>query len=153
MSLYFDLAIITSLDAKVPKSFIDVIHYLFNPEFNLETTPELLYEDSDFWPLFEGHHFLAHDPARDVISSFRRISLVDQQVEIIYYTIQFAGRHIHDDTFLFKHMPFLYWLATFAEEGFIGYMKEKYTQPKLLYVKDRKLRILAHETPWSENLS
>ena len=89
--------------------------------------------------------FLAPVPDEEIISLFQKHywytrPSIEGGGDVYHYTLKFLARDILDDGFYDCYLLFLDWLASYIEDGFIGYYKEYYDeQPTLLYVKDRKL--------------
>jgi len=147
MSSHFSLVIMCDLREDTPSSCIEMIEWLSNstsdpatkPDFNcLEGDNELMSGNFDF-------PFLATLPEEEVVSSFQkhlryRMPVAQGGADVYHYALQFSARDILDDGFYDCYLLFLDWLASYIEDGFIGYYKEYFDdQPTLLYVKNRKL--------------
>ncbi len=146
MSLYFDLVLNCYLREDTPEETINAIRCLTSSKYELETPPKLLIKDFDIWDMFYEYHFLAPMPEFETISSFRqseRYVLLAPFHTRRLWCLQFSGRQILDDLYNTHHWPFVNWLASVAYEeenqGFIGYMKETYEAPFLMYVRDGEL--------------
>src|SRR5207253_387653 len=129
-----------------PGELVDAVRCLTDRSFNLETTPPMHLEGrGNIWETFWDRHFLAPDPDDDIIVSFQRRERLYYPTEarMVYgYSLQYSGRFIHDDGFYRQHIPFLYWLGTVADEGYIGCTGESNEmQRDLLYSVNRKLQI------------
>ena len=149
MSLHFDLAITCDLREDAPPDCVALIQWLFTkPTEPLNQLQGHCFDDEgrNFHEWFK-YPFLAPFPEDEAISIFQRryrytTSAISGSRDVYRYALQYSARHILDDGFYEDHLNFVAWLATIAEEGFIGYYKEELSNhPKLLYVKDRQLDI------------
>ena len=145
MSSYFDVVITCDLREDTPGEAINIIRSLTSHDFELTETPNMAYEDyGNVWEEFSDHHFLAPDLEHETISNFQkkwRTSIPAENDRKVYrYCLQYSSRNIHDDFWAACHIPFLYWLAAYVYEDFIGYMKHtEGGKPDLIYVKNGKL--------------
>ncbi len=147
MSDYFDVVICCDLREDTPEEAIDAIRCLTNCNYQPKEKPDLVDKDygyGNIWDGFYDHHFLAPDPERENISSFQRMWRTAMPAEnnrdVYRYCLQYSGRNIHDDFWREHHIPFVYWLASYVFEDFIGYMK--YSEGgaiHLMHVKNGKL--------------
>jgi hypothetical protein len=145
MSLHFDLVIVCDLREDTPEPCVEYIQWLFTrpsdsapkPQFDCPNEYGLTFDDPFLYPL----------PTEEVISVFQKKYRYTRSPnagggDVYRYAIQFSARDILDDGFYEDHLNFVAWLATLAEEGFIGYYKEELAfKPELLYVKNRQLVI------------
>lgn len=146
MSLHFDVVIMCDLRVDMPDEAIEALRGLTNRDYELKMTPKLLIEEDDIWSMFSDYHFLAPVLENETVSSFHRfLREIDtaKNREIYRWSLQFSGRQILDDIYHTHHLPFLYWLASAvyekANQGFIGYIKETFDAPSMMYVKNGKL--------------
>jgi hypothetical protein len=147
--LHFDLAITCDLREDTPTPCIEFIEWLFTPPSEPLNQPQghcFDNEGRNFYEWFD-YPFLYPLPDEEFISVFQKrhrytTSAISGSKDVYRYALQYSGRHILDDGFYEDYLNFVAWLATIAEEGFIGYYKEQLaSHPRLLYVRERNLVI------------
>ncbi len=129
MSLYFDMVINCDLREDTPDDVIEIIRSLTQTGYRLGFTPQMdVPGKGNVWFQFDDYHFLAPLPEQDVISNFRRVhrlTILDEgNREVYQFRLQYCASWIHDDFWAHHHIPFVYWLAQYSCEGFIGYYIE-----------------------------
>ncbi len=145
MSNYFDVVISCDLREDAPEEVINIVRCLTDRDYELNDKPDMTYEDQgNIWEGFSDYHFLASNPEHETISNFQkkwRTSIPSENDRKVYrWCLQYSGRNIHDDFWAACHVPFIYWLAAYVFEDFIGYMKHtEGGEPDLIYVKNGKL--------------
>ncbi|MEP7294467.1 MAG: hypothetical protein ABI835_21940 [Chloroflexota bacterium] len=149
MSLHFDLVITCDLREDTPQDCVELIRWLFTLPSDPLNQPQghcFDEEGRNFHEWF-NYPFLAPFPEQEVISIFQKRyrytrSAISGGGDVYRYALQFSARRILDDGFYEDNLNFVGWLATVAEDGFIGHYKEELaTVPKLLYARDRNLII------------
>jgi hypothetical protein len=147
MSMHYDLVIVCDLREDTPEPCIELIRWLSDPASDPEAKPQFdcfSENDKDLADNLD-YPFLASYPSEEVVTVFQRryrytTSLVAGRRDVYRYCLQYSARGILDDVFVETHILFVYWLSSLIVDGFIGYYKEELdNQPRLLYVKDRKL--------------
>jgi hypothetical protein len=148
MSLHFDMVINCDLREDTPDAVIEIVRCLTQRDYRLAFTPQMdVQGHGNVWDRFYDYHFLAPQPERDVISNFRRVHRLtipnENNREVYQFRLQYCASWIHDDFWAHHHIPFVYWLASHACEGFIGYYVETNafsSNVNLLVVQDRRLK-------------
>src|SRR5262249_45669858 len=71
---------------------------------------------------------------QEVVSSFNRFHRLtiplENNREVYRYSLQYCGRALHDDFFYEHHLPFVYYLAPYSYEHYIGYYVETTNKPE-----------------------
>lgn len=145
MSDWFDVVITCDLREDTPEEVINIIRYLTDNSYELgEAQSIVVKHENGVWEGTFDRHFLAPDPEHETVSNFQkmwRTSIPSENDRKVYrYSLQYSGRNIHDDLWANYHIPFIYWLASYAFGDFMGYMR--YTEGgevHLMYVKNGKL--------------
>lgn len=146
MSEYFDVIITCHLPEDTPEEVINIIRCLTDRAFELKEKPNIRNEYfGDLWEVFWDEHFLAPDPEKMSLSNFRKLpwlSIPTENDRVVYrYSLQYSGRYIHDDVWRENHYPFVFWLASYVMDDFIGYMKySEGGKPDLIFIEDGKPR-------------
>jgi hypothetical protein len=145
MGSHFDVVISCDLREDTPEEVINIIRFLTDSDYELVKKPIVVVEHSNgIWEGSFDSHFLAPDPKHEVISSFQKMWRTyipsENDRKVYRYSLQYSGRNIHDDFWAECHIPFIYWLASYVYEDFIGYMRETTNSVlDLIYVHDGKL--------------
>lgn len=155
MSLYFDLVINCYLREDISEDHVKAIRCLTSVDFELNTIPQLIFPgEGNIWNIFSDHHFLAPNPERQIISHFQQIHVytipTENDREVRYWLLQYAGRWIHDDYFIQHHAPFIHWLPSVARDGLIGYQTEtdyEQAEIRLLFAQHGKLIKVSQSRP------
>lgn len=147
MSLHFDLVIMCDLREDTPSDCVELIRWLFTlPSQNIDQPKgHCVDEEGRNFHEWFNDPFLAPFPNQEVTSTFQQwyrytMPAISGGGDVYRYALQYSARRILDDAFYEEHLNFVGWLATIAEEGFIGYYREEAAlKPNLLYSKNRQL--------------
>ena len=134
MSLYFDLVINCYFREEISEEQVKVLHWLVDKDYELDFTPTLTvnYDEYDFGNVWENirlaPHMLASNPEHPCISLLQHIHYttipLENNREVYLWLLQYSGRWLHDDGFYEYYLPCVYWLASIARAGLVGYWKE-----------------------------
>jgi hypothetical protein len=142
MSSHYDLFIKCDLKEGVPDRVVDGLRYLTDPEFELSQPVETEGIWASYWK--DWDRFLISEPKFETFSDFRKeerfrftIPPNKERIPAYRYSLMYYGHRILDDGWVEEHLPFLYWLAQYVVEDFMGYYKEQLSKhPTLIYAKD-----------------
>ena len=128
MSSRLGFTFVFDLREDTPPVCVEVVQWLVNPASTIETRPPLDFLDETwkFLEYFIDHPFLMSLPNEEVITLFQRryrytMAITEGGRDVYRYALHFSARGFRSDGFFEDLYPFFYWLASFIEDGFIGY--------------------------------
>ncbi|MCI0712760.1 MAG: hypothetical protein L0154_21570 [Chloroflexi bacterium] len=162
MSLYFDLVINCYFREEISEEHVKVLHWLTDKDYELDFTPTLTvnyegYDAADVWESVRlAPHMLASHSERQIISQLRRIHYttipLENNREAYLWLLQYIGRWLHDDGFYECYLPCVYWLASIAKDGLVGYWRETdyaFTKTYLLFAKNTSVQSVDVDSQFS----